>query len=101
MSALIVVPLYLIAIYIIFSFSRSKESKSAKGELALLKALSWSIFTFPVGWLLMEVYRRFSQSVSLETYRDFTTMLLPITIIVYGISLVLLRKGLKETKAID
>ncbi|MEC0302144.1 hypothetical protein [Terribacillus saccharophilus] len=101
MSALIVVPLYLIAIYSIFSFSRSKESKSAKSELVQFKALSCSAVVFPIGWLFMEIYRRFNETVSLENYRDFMTILLPITIIVYGISLVLLRKGLKETKAIE
>ncbi|MFP7479831.1 hypothetical protein [Terribacillus saccharophilus] len=99
MSALIVVPLYLVAIYIIFSFSRSKDSKSTKGELVQFKALSCSAVVFPIGWLSMEIFRHFNETVSLENYRDFMTMLLPITIIVYGISIVLLRKGLKETKA--
>jgi hypothetical protein len=49
----------------------------------------------------MEIYRRFNETVSLENYRVFMTILLPITLIVYGISLVLLRKGLKETKAME
>lgn len=49
----------------------------------------------------MENYRRFNDTFLLESYRDFMTISLPITIIVYGISLVLLRKGLKDTKAIE
>ncbi|MFS0561659.1 hypothetical protein AB1K91_13020 [Terribacillus sp. 179-K 1B1 HS] len=101
MSAFLIVPLYLIAIYIIFSFSRNKESKSANGELTQYKAMSCSAIVFPIGWLVMEIYRRFNDSVSMETYRDFMTMLLPITIIVYGIALLFFRRSLKETKAME
>lgn len=101
MSAFIVVPLYLIAIYIVLSFSRSKEFKSSEGKLAQYKAMSCSAIVFPIGWLVMEVYRHFFESVSLETYRDFMTMLLPITIVVYGICLIVFRKGLKETRVVE
>ncbi|PAD40488.1 hypothetical protein CHH53_00605 [Terribacillus sp. 7520-G] len=101
MSALIVVPLYFIALSIIFSSFKRKESKSTKGEMANYKAMSFSAVIFPIGWSVMEVYGRFAPSLSLEVYRNFMTMLLPITIIVYGISLFLLRKGLKDTKAME
>ncbi|WP_175073442.1 hypothetical protein [Terribacillus sp. AE2B 122] len=97
MSAMIVVPLFFIAVYLLISFFRSKESKSAKGAMVQYKAMSYSAVVFPIGWVIIEVYRRLIQPVPLETYRDFMTMLLPIIIIVYGFSIFLLKRSLNES----
>ncbi|MFP7492598.1 hypothetical protein SFC66_02335 [Terribacillus saccharophilus] len=98
MSALIVVPLYLIAIFLVISSSRSKDSK---GAAVRYRAMSYAIVVFPIGWLIMEAYRHLIQPVPLETYRGFMTMLLPIIFIVYGFSLFLLRRRMSDPEAAD
>ncbi len=68
-------------------FSWSKEAKEEHGKEVLKKASLYSLPLFPVGWLGLDMFHRYIQAVTLETYRDFMLLLLLIMMTVYGASI--------------
>ncbi|CDQ40884.1 hypothetical protein [Virgibacillus salexigens] len=92
-------PIFLVAIYVFFKFSWSKESKDESGKQIVMKAAENAIPIFPTGWLLMEYYHRYIQEISLQLYRDYMGILFCITFIVIGFSIVVLKQKRKQNNS--
>ncbi|ASV67472.1 hypothetical protein [Cytobacillus kochii] len=100
MLGILLIPFFLIALYSTIKFATSEESKGNRGKLVTLKSANYSIAVFPIGLLIIEIIHRFFQPVSLSTYRDFMVMTLIITFIIYGLSIMKLKRILKNPKEI-
>ncbi|WP_404454731.1 hypothetical protein [Oceanobacillus kapialis] len=79
----LIMPVFLISLYITFKFIWGKEGKGKQGEEILKKSALAIAPIFPIGWLLLE----WSQSIfniSYEMYRDLLGVLVGIYFITQG-----------------
>lgn len=51
----LLIPLFLISLYIIFKFTWGKEGKGERGEEILNKSNRVTVPILPIGWLLLEI----------------------------------------------
>ncbi|AVR00048.1 hypothetical protein OBCHQ24_13850 [Oceanobacillus iheyensis] len=80
----ILIPLFLIALYITLKFTWGKEGKSKQGEEILKKSSHAIVPIFPIGWLLLEIAHSIFD-ISYTLYRDSLGLLVGIYFIVQGI----------------
>ncbi|MDV2581697.1 hypothetical protein [Alkalibacillus haloalkaliphilus] len=89
---LILVPFFLVALYIQLKFHFGSESKNDRNNKILLKSYRYAAPIFPIGWLLIELYDRFVHSLSFDFYKDYLWVLLLLIFIVQGFFIVILKK---------
>lgn len=81
---LILVPIFLVALFTFVKFYFSNESKGERGKTILLKANKYSVGLLPIGWLIIEIYHRIFNDVTLDIYRDYMMLLIFIFFIIQG-----------------
>ena len=89
----------LIPVFLIFFFVTLKYASKSKDEhdkKILLKSYQYSSTVFPIGWLLVEIYYRFFNEISIDTYRDLMILLIYIMFISQGLSILILKKNTKN-----
>ncbi|MCM3490133.1 hypothetical protein M3689_12505 [Alkalihalophilus marmarensis] len=80
---ILLLPLFFYALYVFFTFIKSSEGKSERGQRILNQSYKAALPIMPIGWLLIEVSQSFV-NYSFETYRDLMWILILITFIVQG-----------------
>ncbi|MFD1021057.1 hypothetical protein [Thalassobacillus hwangdonensis] len=90
-AGIILMPVFLVSLYIIFKVSWGEEGKDERGQAILNKSYMFSAPILPIGWLLLETAHSFSE-VSYDFYRDTMWVLILLTFIVQGATLYTIRK---------
>lgn len=79
----ILIPLFLISLYITLKFTWGIEGKSKQGQEILKKSSHAIVPTFPIGWLLLEIAHSIFD-ISYSFYRDSLWILVGLYFIVQG-----------------
>ncbi|MEC2072711.1 hypothetical protein [Alkalihalophilus marmarensis] len=82
-AGVLLLPFFFYALYVFFTYIRSSEGKSERGQNILNHSYKAALPIMPIGWLLVEVTHSFI-NYSFETYRDLMWILILITFIVQG-----------------
>lgn len=82
----LLIPLFLISLYIIFKFTWGKEGKGERGEEILNKSNRVTVPILPIGWLLLEIAHSIFD-ISYSLYRDSLWVLVLINFIVHGLAI--------------
>lgn len=77
---------------ITLKFGMTQKSKDAREKKILLKSYQYASIVFPIGWLLIEIYYRFIDKISMDIYRDYMVLLIFIMFITQGMSILILKK---------
>ncbi|WP_411954860.1 hypothetical protein ACKXGF_03350 [Alkalibacillus sp. S2W] len=88
----IIVPFFIIALYVHQKFEWGSESKDDRGKKIRSEAANKAIPIFPIGWLLIELYNDYIEVVSFELYRDYIAILALLTLTVVGLSIWFLKQ---------
>lgn len=89
---IILVPTFIIFLYISLKFIWGKESKDERGEHIINMSYTVSSPIFPIGWLLIELYHDHLYELTFNTYRDCISLLVLLTFIVQGIVITRLKR---------
>lgn len=88
---IILIPLFLVALYIIFKFTWGGEGKDERGTYIISKSYMISAPILPIGWLILELIYDFS-GISYESYRFWIWILVLSTFIVQAVVLVIYKR---------
>ncbi|MBY7142557.1 hypothetical protein KFZ56_05585 [Virgibacillus sp. NKC19-3] len=80
---IILVPLFLVALYIILKFTWGEEGKDERGAQVLSKSYMASMPILPIGWLILELIQD-SIGMSYDNYRYWIWILVLAIFIVQG-----------------
>ncbi|MEZ7171740.1 hypothetical protein [Sporosarcina sp. OR05] len=95
MTILSSIILFLIPVFLLFlslTFRYASKAKDEQEKKILLKSYQYSAAVFPIGWLLIEIYYRFFNNITIDVYRDYMILLIYIMFIAQGISILLLKR---------
>ncbi len=90
---MLLIPIFLMFFLITLKFGMSQKSKDEDEKKILLKSYQYASIVFPIGWLLIEIYYRFIDKISMDIYRDYMVLLIFIMFITQGMSILILKKG--------
>ena len=88
----ILIPIFLICLFVCLKFSFGKEGKDERGQRITSTAYTYSFPLFPIGWLLIEIYHRHIIHLSFVDYRNFIGLLIPLIFIVQGLVIITLKR---------
>ncbi|MBO0992866.1 hypothetical protein [Bacillus sp. SD088] len=80
---IILVPIFLVSLYIILKFTWGEEGKDERGALVLSKSYMISMPILPIGWLILQLIQDFV-GISYETYRYWIWIMVLVIFIVQG-----------------
>nr|WP_255726718.1 hypothetical protein [Sporosarcina sp. ACRSM] len=89
---MLLIPIFLIFFLITLKFGMSQKSKDEREKKILLKSYQYASIVFPIGWLLIEIYYRFFDKISMDIYRDYMVLLIFVMFITQGMSILILKK---------
>ncbi|TCI51984.1 hypothetical protein EVJ20_13290 [Exiguobacterium sp. SH0S1] len=89
---MILLPLFLIAFVISVKFIYSEEGKDERGREITNASYMHASPIFPIGWLLVEIYHKQFEPLSVDMYRDTIAIILFVTVIVQGITIFTLKR---------
>ncbi|MYL48237.1 hypothetical protein GLV98_02020 [Halobacillus litoralis] len=90
---IILTPIFLAALVYLLRFSWGQKGKTEEGKAVLNASYAKAAPIFPIGWLTIELYHEWIQSLSFSAYRDAMWILVLITFIFIGASLFRYRKA--------
>ncbi|WP_226579640.1 hypothetical protein [Halobacillus litoralis] len=86
-TGVLLVPLFLFFTFVLFTFAWGKAGKTEKGRRVLNQSLANAAPILPIGWLIIESYHGFIHKLSYSEYRDSMWVLVMISFIYIGISI--------------
>ncbi len=90
-TGLILVPIFLICLYISLKFIWGAEGKTERGKQIINVSYVSSAPIFPIGWLLIESYHTYINTLTFDTYRDSIWVLILLTFIAQGLVIFILK----------
>ncbi|WP_186580943.1 hypothetical protein [Aquibacillus kalidii] len=82
--SVILVPIFLICLFVSLKFIWGEEGKDERGKQIITTSYMMSSPIFPIGWLIVESYHNYVDSLSFSVYRDCIWVLVLLTFIVQG-----------------
>ncbi|MCA1020572.1 hypothetical protein [Halobacillus litoralis] len=92
-TGVVLIPIFVCFLVILFTFAWGKAGRTEQGKKVLNKSMATAAPILPIGWLLLESYHSIIQSLTLSTYRDTMWVLIMLTFIVVGASLLRRKKS--------
>ncbi|APH06198.1 hypothetical protein [Bacillus weihaiensis] len=90
----VLVILFIIGLFISLKFTFGKEGKDERGQQILNISYMFSFPIFPIGWLLIETYHKYINTLTFDSYRDSIWILVLITFIVQGLVILFFKRKL-------
>lgn len=85
-------PLFIIAFLISMKFIFSEEGKDERGREITNASYMHASPVFPIGWLLIEMYHKYIEPLSIDMYRDMIAFIIFATVIVQGLTIFTLKR---------
>ncbi|WLR46534.1 hypothetical protein LC065_13250 [Halobacillus litoralis] len=92
-GGLFLTPIFLVTLVYLLRFTWGRKGKTEEGKAVLNASYAKAAPIFPIGWLALELYHDWIQSLSYSTYRDAMWILVLITFIFIGARLFRYRKA--------
>ncbi|WP_027955959.1 hypothetical protein [Halobacillus kuroshimensis] len=92
-TGVILIPIFVYFLVILFTFAWGKTGRTEQGKKVLNKSMATAAPILPIGWLLLESYHSIIQSLTLSIYRDTMWVLIMLTFIVVGASILRRKKS--------